>query len=156
MATNPVQSTYTATIAAGFPGMVADGETSNRISRTVEDAAGIAFGKAAFRGAGDHGVSATPVAGKFMGVTIADVSVQPVPGGVAADIYPQYATAGLLRSGKIWVVAGVNVADGDQVYVTAAGVFTNVVGANILIPAEFDDTVSAAAMVRLRVRPSAV
>lgn len=153
MPTNPVQSTYLAAIPVAFAGMVADGETSNRISRSVEDAGGIAFGKAVFRGAGDHGVTGTPTAGKFMGISIADQSVQPVPGGVAADIYPQYANLAALREGKIWVVAGVNVADGDQVYVTAGGVFTNVVGSNILIPAEFDDTVSAAAFVRLRVRP---
>jgi hypothetical protein len=50
-----LQTTYSDTIAAGYPGMVANGETSNRISRTIETAAGIGFGKAVYRGAGDHG-----------------------------------------------------------------------------------------------------
>lgn len=154
MPTNPVQSTYTSNIPVGYPGMVANGETSNRPSRTVEDAAGIAFGKAAFRGAGDHGITGTPAAGKFMGIVIADLGQQPVPGGVAADIMPQYSSAALLRFGEIWVTAGAAVADGDQVYVTPGGAFTNVPTSNIAIPAEFDDTVASGAMVRLRVRQS--
>lgn len=54
-----LQSSYTETVAVGYAGMVANGETSNRISRTIESAAGIGFGKAAFRGAGDHGIVVT-------------------------------------------------------------------------------------------------
>lgn len=150
---NPVQSTYTATIAAGYAGMVANGEPSNRISRTVEDAAGLPFGKAAFRGAGDHGVVVAPGVGTFMGIAIADHGIQPLPGGVAADIYPQYSTAALLKRGVIWVVASVDVVDGAAAYVTPAGLFTNTdnSAANPAIPAVFDDTVSAGNLVRLRV-----
>ncbi len=147
-----VQNTYSDTIAVGFPGMVANGEKSNRISRTVEDVAGIAFGKAAFRGVGDDGVTATPGAGTFMGITIAHHGVQPLPGGVAADVYPQYSSAGLLNEGEIWVTAGSNTTDGAAVYVTSGGVFTATSSSNTLIPAVFDDTVSSGALVRLRVR----
>lgn len=50
-----LQSTFSDTVAPAFPGMVANGETSNRISRTIEGAAGIGFGKAVYRGSGDHG-----------------------------------------------------------------------------------------------------
>lgn len=50
------QSTYTDTLAKGLPGQIANEENSNRISRTVESAAGILFGQPAFRGSGDHGV----------------------------------------------------------------------------------------------------
>lgn len=53
------QDTYATTLAAAYPGMVANGETSNRISRTCEDAAGIGFGKAAYAGVGDHGCTGT-------------------------------------------------------------------------------------------------
>lgn len=149
-----VQNTFSETFAAGFPGQVANGETSNRLSRTVEDAAGIAFGKAAFRGTGDHGVTATPsaTAGAFMGITIADHGIMPLPGGAAADIYPQYSTAGLLESGVIWVLAGSNTTDGAIVYVTSGGAFTATSSGNTAIPAVFDDTVSSGAVVRLRVR----
>lgn len=54
-----VQNTFSENSALGFAGMVANGETSNRITRTAEAAGGIDFGKAAFRGAGDHGCLAT-------------------------------------------------------------------------------------------------
>jgi hypothetical protein len=53
-----VQDTYNSAPATGFPGMVANGETSNRISRTVENSAGLGFGKAAFVGSGDRGCTA--------------------------------------------------------------------------------------------------
>lgn len=151
MTTNAVQSTYSSSIAAGFPGMIANAERGNRISRTVEDAAGIAFGKAAFRGAGDHGCTATPATGTFLGITIETKDVQPVPGGVAADIYPQYATAPLLNEGVIFVTAGSNTTDGADVYVTPAGVFTATSAGNTLIPAKFEDTVSSGAVCRIRV-----
>jgi hypothetical protein len=145
-----VQSTYSSTIPAGFAGMVKNGETSNRISRTIEDAAGIAFGKAAFRGSGDHGVTGTPAAATFMGIVIADAGQ--VPGvGETADTVPQYGTVGLLDEGVIYVAASVAVADGDQAYVTPAGLITNVLTSNTAIPAKFDATIAAAGIVPLRV-----
>jgi hypothetical protein len=49
------QDTYLTNLAAAYAGMVANGETSNRITRTCEVAAGIGFGKVVFRGSGDHG-----------------------------------------------------------------------------------------------------
>ena len=57
-----VQTDYSESIAAGFPGMPANGETSNRITRTCEDAGGIPFGVPVYRGTGDHDSNtATPV-----------------------------------------------------------------------------------------------
>lgn len=53
-----LQPTYRTGHRKGLPGQVANSELSNRISRTVESAAGIAFGQPAFRGSGDHGVIA--------------------------------------------------------------------------------------------------
>lgn len=50
-----LQSTYSDTVSPAYAGMVANGETSNRISRTIEGSGGIGFGKAVYRGAGDHG-----------------------------------------------------------------------------------------------------
>jgi hypothetical protein len=50
-----LQTSYSNTIAKGYAGMVANGETSNRITRTCEDAAGIGFGVPVYRGSGDHG-----------------------------------------------------------------------------------------------------
>lgn len=50
------QTTYSAAPAKGLPGQIANEEKCNKVSRTVESAAGIAFGQPAFRGSGDHGV----------------------------------------------------------------------------------------------------
>lgn len=50
------QTTYGNAPAKGLPGQIANEEKCNKISRTVESAAGIAFGQPAFRGTGDHGV----------------------------------------------------------------------------------------------------
>lgn len=52
------QTTYDEAPAIGLPGQVANEELANIISRTVESAAGIAFGQPAFQGSGDHGVAA--------------------------------------------------------------------------------------------------
>lgn len=49
------QSTFNTTFPHGFPGMRANTEPENVISRTVETAAGIAIGQPAFRGSDDHG-----------------------------------------------------------------------------------------------------
>lgn len=145
-----VQSSYTSSIPVGFAGMLANGETQNRISRTVEDAAGMAFGAAAFRGTGDHGVTKTPAAATFMGIIIADAGQ--VPGvGETADLIAQYQTVSLLNEGVIYVQSSVAVADGDQVYVTSGGVFTNVSTSNTAIPAKFDATLAAAGIVPIRV-----
>lgn len=152
-----VQSTYATSIPVGYPGMIANGETSNRISRTVEDAAGIAFGRAAFRGSGDHGVTATPSA-NLMGIVIADPGIQPLPGGVAADIVPQYGSAAILTQGVIWVVAGSNTTDGAAVYVgdgdpDGAGIFTTSSTGNVALTGwTFQDTVSEGALVRIAKR----
>lgn len=146
-----VQSTYPASIPVGYAGMVANGETSNRLSRTVEDVAGIAFGEAAFRGAGDNGVTGTPAAGAFMGIVIADHGIQPLPGGVAADIVPRYTSAALLNEGEIWVIAGSNTTDGAPAFVNAGGDITATSSGGTAIPATFDDTVTSGSLVRLRV-----
>lgn len=50
-----VQTSYATDLTAAYAGMVANGETSNRISRTIESSGGIGFGKAVYRGAADHG-----------------------------------------------------------------------------------------------------
>lgn len=52
------QTTYSNSPAIGLAGQIANEEKCNKISRTVETAAGIAFGQPAFRGSADHGVVA--------------------------------------------------------------------------------------------------
>ena len=147
------QNAYAATIPQGFPGMVVNGETSNRISRSVEDAAGIAFGKAVFRGVGDHAVTGTPgTASTFLGFTISNHGgVNLTLGGApaVADLYGQNGTAGVMTLGSMWVNAAVAVADDDPVYITSAGLITNVATGNVATGWEFDNTTTAAGLVRI-------
>jgi hypothetical protein len=148
-----VQNSYLTAVPTGFAGMVYDGEPSNRISREVEDAAGMAFGTAAFNGANDHGCTATPAAGKFQGIVIADVGQ--VPGlSETADTLAQYRTAALLNEGVIYVSASVAVNKGDAVYVTSGKAITNVSTSNTAIPAKFDATIGSAGVVPIRVTRS--
>jgi hypothetical protein len=52
------QTTYAEKAPIGLPGQIASTEHAEVVSRTVESAAGIAFGQPAFRGNGDNGVIA--------------------------------------------------------------------------------------------------
>lgn len=145
-----IQNTWNSAPAVGFPGMVASGERDNVISRIVEDAAGLAFGKFAWRGAGDRGCILVPTAGTILGVHVAQHGQPVLPGGVAADIIPQGGEAALITKGAIYVTAGEDVTDGAQVYVTAGGAIVDTVGANIIAPGWFfDDTVLNGAIVRI-------
>lgn len=146
-----VQDTYNSAPAVGFPGMVANGETSNRISRTVEDAAGIGFGVAAFKGAGDRGgTKVVGTAATFLGFVIADHGQPVLPGGVAADIVPRYQSAGILTLGAMDVVIQDDVTDQAPVYIDAAtGLITDTSSGNIATGWIFDDTAAAGAIVRI-------
>jgi len=142
------QDTFSPYMAAGYPGMIANGETSNRISRTIEDAAGIAFGKAVFRGTGDHGITAT-AGGQFLGITIAHEALG-IIAGQTADVYPQYATVPILTQGAIFVTAGEDVTDGAQAYVTSGGAIVDTVGSNTILTGWFfDQTVLSGGIVKL-------
>jgi hypothetical protein len=144
-----IQSNYATDYTRGFPGMLADGNTQSRPSGTIEDAAGVAFGKAVFQGVADRGLTAT-VGTKFKGITIADAGIVPPIGG-AADTYAQYASASLLDQGNIFVTAGSATTAGAAAFVTAGGAFTTVSAGNTAIPATFAEAVASGATVKLRV-----
>lgn len=151
-----VQSTYATGYAAGFPGMVANGETSNRISRTVEDAAGIGFGKAVFRGSGAHGVTATvsATASDFVGITMSDKTQMAFPAADEPDEYAEDQTAAIMTMGVIWVTAGATVVAGAQVYVgdgdpLTAGAFDDANTGVILTGWFFEDAGDSGDLVRI-------
>lgn len=89
------QTDYGLRPAIGLPGQVVSEEKSNRISRTVESAAGIEFGQPAFRGTGDHGVAvggtfaATSVGAAVAGNTGAETitAAPPVAAGAKEGVY---------------------------------------------------------------------
>lgn len=117
-----LQSTYSEDIAAGYPGMVANGETSNRITRTCETAAGIGFGVPVYRGTGDHGCTSTVgTLATFLGWTIA-TSGQALVAGQDADEYAQYDNVPIITLGAIWITVTGAVTDGAAITVgTGAG-----------------------------------
>lgn len=124
-----LQTTYSDTIVKGYPGMVANGETSNRISRTCEVAAGIGFGVPVYRGTGDHGC--TNVVGTlatFYGWTKANSVLGPVP-GADADEYQQYEGVEIITSGAIYITVTGAVTDGAAITVGAGAGIADLYGA---------------------------
>ena len=146
-----LQTSYTETIPAGFPGMVANGETSNRITRTCEDAAGIPFGVPVYRGTGDHGCTRTPTAGALLGITIA-TSAQALVAGQDADEYAQYDNVAIMTQGVIWVTAGEAVTDGAAAYDTGTGIVDTATDNDAMDGWVFDTTGANAALVKLAKR----
>jgi len=112
-----LQSSYTGTIAKGYAGMVPNAETSNRISRTVEDAAGIAFGLPVYRGTDDHGCTATVgTLATFYGWTMSKNDLA-VTSTRDADEYAQYDSAAIVTSGTILIEVTGAVTDGAAITV---------------------------------------
>jgi len=107
-----VQTTYRPQIAAGAIGMIVDETHASVNTRMVETSGGVGFGLAVSQGVGDTGCVIGGSA--FIGVTVRDVTLDRVPidpqapvGTIlAADTYPQYANAGVMSTGHIWVAAG--------------------------------------------------
>lgn len=124
-----LQTTYATTLASGYAGMIANGETSNRITRTNEDSAGIGFGLPVYRGSGDHGCTATVgTLATFLGWSIA-TSAQGYTATADADEYAQYDSAAILTSGAIYVAVKGAVTDGDALTVGTGGGAADLVGA---------------------------
>ena len=124
-----LQTTYATGPAKGYAGMIANGETSNRITRTVEDAAGIGFGKPVYRGSGDHGCTATVgTLATFLGWTVATSALGPIA-GQDADEYQQYDNAAILTSGAIYVPVKGAVTDGAALTVGTGGGAADLIGA---------------------------
>lgn len=124
-----LQTTYSNSIAKGFAGMVANGETSNRITRTCEDAAGIAFGKPVYRGSGDHGCTGTVgTLATFLGWAIAHAG-QALVSGQDADEYQQYDNVAIMTLGAIYVDVKGAVTDGAAITVGTGGGAADLIGA---------------------------
>jgi hypothetical protein len=126
------QTTYSAAPAKGLPGQIANEEKCNKVSRTVESSAGIAFGQPAFRGSGDHGV--------ILGGTFAASAVGAADAGNtgAGAITASPAVAAGAKQGayKIVQAAGgatgaFNVYDPDGVFVGNGVVGTEFVGGGL-------------------------
>lgn len=143
-----IQSSVTERMRKAVAGQRATMIPATMISRTVESAAGLAFGVAAARGANDNGCKVWETGNTFLGITIRERSINP---DTQADKFAQYEAARIMTKGDVWVVAGAAVADGEPVYLVAAtGAFTNVSSGNIAINGIFDSTAASGALVKVR------
>lgn len=112
---SPVQTTYGDRMAKGVPGLP-QGTDWDADTGIIETEDGIGFGLPVSQGAGDIGVVLGGALTGFRGVTQRDVSLG-VRAGVDADVYPQYANAGIFKRGKIWVTSGADgIVAGDPVH----------------------------------------
>lgn len=99
----------------GVAGSIATTENRDIKSRTVEDAAGIAFGLAVAQGANDKGIRAVKTGDtKFVGITALDLSSRD------DSKFLQYESARILKKGVIWVQVTEDVKAGDDVAVDLA------------------------------------
>lgn len=140
-----VQSTYLDDMAVAYAGAIADNqEELNLISRTVEDAAGIAFGLAVMQGSDDEGVVVGDGTG-FLGVTVRDQSVEPNE----PNLFEQYSSARIMTKGTIWVENDGGVAAGDPVSLGADGALGT--GGSVEVDgARWDTTATDGNLARLR------
>ena len=99
----------------GVAGSIATTENCDIKSRTVEDAAGIAFGLAVAQGANDKGIRAVKAGDtKFVGITALDPSIRD------DGKFLQCESARILKKGVIWVEVTEGVNAGDDVAVDLA------------------------------------
>ena len=99
----------------GVAGSIATTENRDIKSRTVEDAAGIAFGLAVAQGANDKGIRAVKAGDtKFVGITALDLSSRD------DAKFVQYESARILKKGTIWAQVTEDVKAGDDVAVDLA------------------------------------
>lgn len=151
----PVQTSYGLYMDAALPGMKADMQDYNTVSKLNKGAAVIPFGRAVFTD-GDDGMK-LPVtdstAAQFIGIVFRELTraytTAEASGGIGA--IPKYNNT-VMTEGVIWVAPAVAVAKDDPVYVLKAdGRLTNVAGTdNILIPnAKFVSSAGAGALAKV-------
>jgi hypothetical protein len=145
-----LQTTFSEDIPGGFPGMEADGEGSNIITRTLEGATDCEFGRPVYRGTADKGCDLTVAANELLGFAIAKKGL-PLTSDRPADVYAPGDNVAIKERGKIWVTSATVAADGAAVYVTSAGAVSNSSGGGNVAATGwvFEDTISAPGIVRI-------
>lgn len=121
MAFPPVS--YSRDTPASYPGMIATTEPHFITSMIVAAASGnIPFGIGVNYDTVEDTVKLPAAVGKFAGVAVVDRTLPFVNG----EVYKPYDQISVMKNGSIWVTALVAVAQGDPVYMTPTGGFTNV------------------------------
>ncbi len=133
----------------GVAGAIANTENSNIISRTVEDADGIAFGLAVAQGDNDKGIRAVTTGDDaFVGVTVLDRTAGDLNGN---GKFKQYESARILEEGVIWVEVTEAVAAGDAAAVDLATGKFNKAGA-AMTGARFETSAASGGLAQLRLK----
>lgn len=145
-----LQSTFSEDIPYGYPGMEADGEGSNIITRTLEGVTACAFGRPVYRGTDDKGCDLTVSANDLYGFAIARKGL-PVTSARAADVFAPGDSIPIKERGKVWVNCTTACGDGTQVYITSAGAVSNSSGGGNVAATGwvFEDTLSGAGLTRI-------
>ena len=137
-----IQTSYPEEIRAAVEGMVADAGLKTVISRNVETAAGVGFGRAVVQGADDGGIIVpTATGGVFRGITVRDATLPQS----SADTYQQNDEAALMVTGVIWVIAREAVSAGNPVSfeVTTGELYTTADATHDAIPGAIWDSSAA-------------
>ena len=140
---------YKAEQDAGIAGAIVNTENKNIISRTVEDAAGIAFGLAVAQGVNDKGVRAVKTGDTaFVGVTVLDRTASDLQGN---GKFSHYESARILEEGVIWVEVTAAVKAGDAAAVDLATGKFNKAGA-AMAGARFETSAASGGLAQLRLK----
>lgn len=139
---------YKSEMDAGVAGAIANTENKNIISRTVQGAAGIPFGRAVVQGTKDKTIrAATTGDTDFVGVTVVDRTARDLNAGG----FVEFETARVLEEGVIWVEVTAAVKAGDAAAVDLATGKFNKAGA-AFEGAIFDTSASAGQLAQLRIK----
>nr|WP_313974106.1 hypothetical protein [uncultured Psychrobacter sp.] len=139
---------YKAEQDAGIAGAIVNTENKNIISRTVEDAAGIAFGLAVAQGTNDKGIRAVTTGDTgFVGITVLDRTA----GDLINGKFVQYESARVLEEGVIWVEVTAAVKAGDAAAVDLATGKFNKAGA-AMAGARFETSAASGGLAQLRLK----
>lgn len=139
---------YKAEQDAGIAGAIVNTENKNIISRTIEDAAGIAFGLAVAQGTNDKGIRAVTTGDTdFVGITVLDRTA----GDLINGKFVQYESARVLEEGVIWVEVTEAVKAGDAAAVDLATGKFNKAGA-AMAGARFETSAASGGLAQLRLK----
>lgn len=143
-----VQDTYRDNLRPGVPGQIVDMSPRSLMSRTVETAAGIAFGVAVEQGTADEGCKVFD-GGTILGVTVRERSLI-----AGTDKFSQYDSARIMIGlGTVWVTVAVDVVAGDPVYVRPSNNTwqkSNADSGVLLANARYDSTATAGNLAKIR------
>lgn len=151
----PIQVAYTQYMRAGVAGQIATEVPHTIITRSVQTAAGVAFGAVVVAGSADEAVDVPSTGGAYVGVTVLNPASTALTPPVTVNAYQQYENASVMIKGELWVTAGVNVtAEAAAGYDPTTGALELAsTGSAVAIPnGRWVTTASAGSLAKLQLR----